>query len=97
MIFSCTCVSVKPRLCRPLARAGHFAADGDGTILGEGLGAVVLKRLSDAEADGDPIRAVITGLGGSSDGSGKSIYAPNAKGQARAVRRGLGTSAGFSS
>ena len=85
-IFMYMCFSKTPALS-PSGSSRPFAADGDGTILGEGLGAVVLKRLRDAEADGDQIRGVITGLGGSSDGSGKSIYAPNARGQARAIRR----------
>jgi acyl transferase domain-containing protein len=85
-IFMYMCFSKTPALS-PTGSSRPFAADGDGTILGEGLGAVVLKRLRDAEADGDQIRGVITGLGGSSDGSGKSIYAPNARGQARAIRR----------
>ena len=42
-------------------RREPFDADGDGTILGEGLGMVVLKRLADAERDGDRIYAVLQG------------------------------------
>src|SRR5204863_144254 len=67
--------------CRP------FAADSDGTMLGEGIGMVALKRLDDAERDGDAIYAVIRGIGTSSDGRAKSIYAPLAAGQALALRR----------
>ena len=44
--------------------------------MGEGAGALVLKRLSDAMRDGDTIHAVIRGVGGSSDGRGKGITAP---------------------
>ncbi|MDD5658290.1 MAG: acyltransferase domain-containing protein, partial [Elusimicrobia bacterium] len=63
-----------------------FDAGADGTLLGEGLGMVVLKRLDDAERDGDRVYAVIKGVGSSSDGRGKSIYAPSAEGQAQALR-----------
>jgi len=56
-------------------------------MIGEGLGMLVLKRLPDAERDGDRIYAVIKGLGASSDGRYKSIYAPNSAGQELALRR----------
>ncbi|MEV0466563.1 SDR family oxidoreductase [Nocardia tengchongensis] len=64
-----------------------FSEAADGTILGEGVGMVALKRLADAERDGDRIHAVIKGIGTSSDGRGTAIYAPAAKGQARALQR----------
>ncbi len=67
--------------CRP------FSDKADGTLLGEGLGMLALKRLEDAEAQGDRIYAVIRGLGTSSDGRNKSIYAPVAAGQAKAIAR----------
>ena len=67
--------------CRP------FDKNADGTLLGEGLGLFALKRLDDAEAQGDSIYAVIGGIGSSSDGRAKSIYAPRAAGQARAIER----------
>ncbi len=67
--------------CRP------FSDDADGTMLGEGIGMVALKRLADAERDGDAIYAVIRGVGTSSDGKAKSIYAPAAEGQALALTR----------
>jgi acyl transferase domain-containing protein/NADP-dependent 3-hydroxy acid dehydrogenase YdfG len=67
--------------CRP------FSDQADGTMLGEGLGMVALKRLAEAERDGDPIYAVIRGLGTSSDGRARSIYAPRAEGQVHALRR----------
>ena len=46
---------------------------------------VVLKRLDDAVKDGDRVHAILRGLGTSSDGRGKSIYAPSAGGQTRAI------------
>ncbi len=85
-IFMYTCFSKTPALS-PSGHARPFAADGDGTTLGEGLGIVVLKRLADAERDGDRIYAVIRGIGSSSDGRGAAIYEPNAAGQEKALRR----------
>lgn len=64
-----------------------FDDSADGTMMGEGLGMVVLKRLADAERDGDRIYAVIKGIGASSDGRYKSIYAPRATGQQAALER----------
>ena len=45
--------------------------------MGEGAAIFLLKRLADAERDGDKIYAVLRGIGGSSDGKGKGITAPN--------------------
>ncbi|MEO1559048.1 MAG: beta-ketoacyl synthase N-terminal-like domain-containing protein, partial [Cyanobacteria bacterium J06632_19] len=64
-----------------------FDAKSDGMMLGEGLGMIVLKRLSDAERDKDKIYAVIKGIGTSSDGRFKSIYAPRKEGQVKALQR----------
>jgi acyl transferase domain-containing protein/phosphopantetheinyl transferase (holo-ACP synthase) len=59
----------------------------DGTLLGEGLGMVVLKRMADAVANGDRIYAVIKGIGSSSDGQGTSMLAPSDEGEAMAIAR----------
>ncbi|MFW5966088.1 MAG: type I polyketide synthase, partial [Persicimonas sp.] len=64
-----------------------FDADANGFVMGEGGAIMILKRLEDAERDGDNIYAVIRGIGGSSDGKGKGITAPNPVGQKLAVRR----------
>lgn len=64
-----------------------FDRDADGMVPGEGIGMVLLKRLEDAERDGNRIYAVIRGVGASSDGKNTSIYAPLSQGQARALRR----------
>ena len=67
--------------CRP------FDAKAQGTIVGSGVGLVVLKRLADALDDGDNIRAVILGVGINNDGSDKVGYtAPSTRGQAAAIR-----------
>ncbi len=64
-----------------------YAAGADGFVMGEGATVFLLKRLADAERDGDRIYAVLLGLGGSSDGKGKGITAPNPVGQRLATRR----------
>ncbi len=85
-VFMYTCFSKTPALS-PSGHARPYDAETDGTTLGEGLGIVVLKRLADAERDGDKIYAVIKGIGTSSDGRGSAIYEPDAKGQAKALVR----------
>ncbi len=64
-----------------------FSDKADGMLIGEGLGMLVLKRLEDAEQAGDQIYAVIKGVGTSSDGRFKSVYAPRPSGQALAMNR----------
>ncbi len=80
------CFSKTPALS-PTGDARPFAAGGDGTALGEGLGVLTLKRLDDARRDGDRIYAVIRGIGSSSDGKGNAVYAPSLAGQAKCLRR----------
>ncbi len=64
-----------------------FQKGANGTLLGEGCGVFVLKRLEDAEADGDRIYAVIKGIGVASDGKAKGLFAPRPEGQMVALRR----------
>ena len=64
-----------------------FDARANGFVMGEGAGVLVLKRLSDAVRDGDDVKAVVRGVGGSSDGRGKGITAPSQRGQVQAVSR----------
>ncbi|MDD3148204.1 MAG: beta-ketoacyl synthase N-terminal-like domain-containing protein, partial [Candidatus Riflebacteria bacterium] len=85
-IFMYMCFCKTPALSAT-GQAKPFSVDNDGTILGEGIGMVVLKRLSDAERDGDRIYACINSVGTSSDGKGKAIYAPSADGQKKALLR----------
>ena len=66
-----------------------FSDGANGFLMGEGAGIVVLKRLEDAVANGDKIYAVVRGIGGSSDGKGKGITAPNPEGQRLAVQRAM--------
>ncbi|MED5621725.1 non-ribosomal peptide synthetase/type I polyketide synthase [Ideonella sp. BN130291] len=70
--------------CRP------FDADASGTVFGSGGAVVVLKRLEDAQADGDTIYAVIRGVGVNNDGADKASFtAPSVSGQAGAIRMAL--------
>ncbi|EMD29316.1 hybrid non-ribosomal peptide synthetase/type I polyketide synthase [Amycolatopsis azurea] len=70
--------------CRP------FDADGRGTVFGNGVGAVVLRRLEDALADGDPILAVIKSTAVNNDGADKVGYtAPSVSGQERLITAAL--------
>ncbi|MFJ4269247.1 SDR family NAD(P)-dependent oxidoreductase [Streptomyces coelicoflavus] len=73
-----------------LSRDGHvrtFDADASGTVLGNGVGVLVLKLLRDAVADRDTIHAVIKGTATNNDGSGKvSFAAPGAAGQTAVIR-----------
>ncbi|WP_290062683.1 beta-ketoacyl synthase N-terminal-like domain-containing protein, partial [Amycolatopsis solani] len=71
----------------PSERIRPFHRDADGVLIGEGTGIVVLKRLADAERDGDRVYAVITGTGVASDGRTASLANPDSGGQVRAVRQ----------
>jgi acyl transferase domain-containing protein/NAD(P)-dependent dehydrogenase (short-subunit alcohol dehydrogenase family) len=64
-----------------------YAEGADGFVMGEGAAIFLLKRLADAERDEDKIYAVLRGMGGSSDGKGKGITAPNPIGQKFAIER----------
>jgi acyl transferase domain-containing protein len=64
-----------------------YAAGADGFVMGEGAVIFLLKRLADAERDGDKVYAVLRGIGGSSDGKGKGITAPNPIGQVLCTKR----------
>lgn len=67
-----------------------FDAAADGLIGSEGYVVLVVKTLARARADGDTIYAVIRGIGVSSDGRGRSLWAPRKEGQLEAVRRAYG-------
>ncbi len=73
------------RALSPSGRCSPFDRKGDGLIVGEGAGIVVLKRLSDALRDGDRILALIRGLGLSNDTEG-NLLSPSTEGQSRALR-----------
>ncbi|MFE7093435.1 aminotransferase class I/II-fold pyridoxal phosphate-dependent enzyme [Streptomyces erythrochromogenes] len=79
-------------LCRigAVSRSGRclpFGAEADGFVLGEGAGVLVLRPLTDAEASGDRVYAVIRGVGTANDGTVQGGMHPQAGGQLRALRR----------
>ncbi len=85
----------KTHALSPTGRCRPFDASADGIAISEGFATVVLKRLADAERDGDRIYAVIRGVGAASDGRDRSLTAPRPEGQMRALRRAY-AQAGFS-
>jgi len=75
---------------KAMSRRGEIRAfdkDADGTLMGEGVGVIVLKRREDAERDGDRIYALIKGVGVASDGRGVGIMAPRMEGEVLALQR----------
>jgi amino acid adenylation domain-containing protein len=77
------------RMLSPSGACKAFDAGADGYVRGEGCGMVVLKRLSDAVRDGDPIVAVIRGSAVNQDGRTNGLTAPNGLSQQRVLRQAL--------
>ena len=72
-----------------VGRCAAFDADADGYVRGEGCGLVVLKRLSEAEADGDRIWGVVRGTAVNQNGAGLGITVPNGRAQERVMSEAL--------
>nr|APD71839.1 type I polyketide synthase 1 [Streptomyces sp.] len=75
------------RALSPSQRIRPFDRRADGTLLSEGTGVVLLKRLADAERDGDRIYAVVRGVGVAGDGRPASLMSPLVDGQVRALHQ----------
>jgi acyl transferase domain-containing protein len=73
----------------PDGRCKTFDARADGFVRGEGCGVVVLKRLSDALADGDNILAVVRGTAVNQDGPSSGLTAPNGPAQEAVIKAAL--------
>ncbi|MDK8180302.1 SDR family NAD(P)-dependent oxidoreductase [Paenibacillus sp. UMB4589-SE434] len=82
-LFLC---SNRAGMLSPTGRCHTFDERADGFVPGEGAGAIVMKRLEDAIADGDQVYAVIRGSGINQDGTTNGITAPSAKSQERLER-----------
>ncbi len=92
--FGFLCFS-KTQALSPTGAPRTFDQAADGIAISEGLAVVALKRLADAERDGDRVYAVIKAVSGSSDGKALGLTAPRPDGQIRALKRAY-AKAGFS-
>jgi amino acid adenylation domain-containing protein/thioester reductase-like protein len=76
----------------PEGRCKPFSSSADGTIWSEGAAVIVLKRLSDAQRDGDPILAVLRGTAVNHAGHSASLTTPSGPAQQRVIRKALAVS-----
>ncbi|KAL9605858.1 MAG: hypothetical protein Q9179_000968 [Wetmoreana sp. 5 TL-2023] len=77
----------KLKMLSPTGRSRMWDADADGYARGEGVAAVVLKRLSDAIADGDHIECLIRETGANQDGFSSGLTVPSSEAQAALIRQ----------
>ena len=79
----------RTRMLSPDGRSKTFDAAADGYVRSEGCGVVVLRRLADAQRDGDPVLAIVAGSAINQDGRSAGITAPNGPAQEKVIRAAL--------
>jgi acyl transferase domain-containing protein/acyl carrier protein len=87
-----TIATSQSRMLSPDGKCKTFDTNADGYVRGEGCGVIVLKRLSDAEADGDNILAIIKGSAVNQDGPSSGFTVPNGSAQEALIRQALTSS-----
>ncbi len=83
-------LTCKLKALSPQGHSRAFDADADGYLRGEGCGVVTIRRLSDAQRDGDPILGVIRGSAVGHNGFSSGLTAPNPRAQQKVIRQALG-------